>query len=263
MTPDRTCHQAPRFMEFSVIRLPLAISTALCHHPIQWSFAGFGEIAIYRNNVRRIKSLVLRTMQPTVQQNRFVLQTPSQRPKQTSHEANARRPRRNEPSRRRLEHPPVSNTRYCLDFVYMTFLQQGEASWLKFSRQFVALLYFPVFLGSQRLRKRGKRGKVVLRVVGAVSVSSKPPAGVDERISQGERHGFGASVPSSTRASSPHVGRAGGSAILPKLVELVRASTARAEEKLSCFSSSPVPPSVRLRVFMCVFTSASVARRVC
>ena len=135
---------------------------------------------------------------------------------------------------------------------------------MKFSRQFVALPYFPVSLGSQRLRKRGKRGKVVLRVVvEAVSVSSKPPAGVDVRIAQSESHGFGASVPSSTRASPPHVGRAGGSATLPKLVELVRASTARAEAKFSCFSSSPVPPSVRLRVFMCVFTSASVATRVC
>ena len=57
--------------------------------------------------------------------------------------------------------------------------------------------------------------------VEAGPVSSKPPAGVDMRISTGERHNFGASAPSSTRASSPHiVGRAGVSvnSSSPKLV---------------------------------------------
>ena len=57
--------------------------------------------------------------------------------------------------------------------------------------------------------------------VEAGPVSSKPPAGVGVRISTGERHNFGASAPSSTRASSPHIGgRAGDSAnsSLPKLV---------------------------------------------
>ena len=53
----------------------------------------------------------------------------------------------------------------------------------------------------------------------AVLAGSKSPVVVVVRISPGDRHGFGVSVPSSTRASSLQ-GRAG-SAIMPKLVELV------------------------------------------
>ena len=51
---------------------------------------------------------------------------------------------------------------------------------------------------------------MVLMVVEAMPASSKPPAGVDVRISPGERHIFGASAPSSTRASFLYIGRAGG-----------------------------------------------------
>ena len=52
---------------------------------------------------------------------------------------------------------------------------------------------------------------MALIVVEVVPASSKPPAGVDVCISPGERHGFGASVPLSTKAPSLHIGRAGGS----------------------------------------------------
>ena len=54
-TPDRTGHLTPRSMEFFVIGLSLAVSTASCRqtltaHMNQLSFSGFGEIAIYRSN---------------------------------------------------------------------------------------------------------------------------------------------------------------------------------------------------------------------
>ena len=51
-------------------------------------------------------------------------------------------------------------------------------------------------------------------------VGSKPPAAISVRISTGERHDFGAVVPMSTKTSSLR-GRAGDSAFIPKLVELV------------------------------------------
>ena len=41
-------------------------------------------------------------------------------------------------------------------------------------------------------------------------MGSKLPAAVDERISKGERHDFGAAAPLPTRASSLEQGRAGG-----------------------------------------------------
>ena len=72
---------------------------------------------------------------------------------------------------------------------------------------------------------------MVLSVVEAVPADSKPPAAdVDERISTDERHGFGASAPSSTRVPSLYIGRAGDSTFLPKLVEIVGPSSARAED---------------------------------
>ena len=145
---------------------------------------------------------------------------------------------------------PGSNTRVCLYFVCMTSLQEG-AGWLKFNRQFVALLYLPVSLVSQRLRERGGRGKMDLIVLEVTPAGSKPPAADDSmRTSTSGRCGFGASAPFSTRASSLHIERAGGSAILPKLVG---PSTARAEEISPCFSSYAAAPSVRLRVFVCFY----------
>ena len=95
-------------------------------------------------------------------------------------------------------------------------------------------------------------------------MDSKPPAvDVDVRISTGERHGFGASAPSPTRTSPLLIGRAGGLTTLPKLVELVGPSTAGAEEISPCSSSAAAAPSVRLRAFLSVLTSAPVARRGC
>ena len=37
-TLDDTCHQAPRSVEFLALSSSLAVSTALCRHPIQLSF---------------------------------------------------------------------------------------------------------------------------------------------------------------------------------------------------------------------------------
>ena len=48
---------------------------------------------------------------------------------------------------------------------------------------------------------------------------SKPPAADGERISKDGRHDLGAAEPSSTKSSSLQ-GRAGGSAYMPKLIEV-------------------------------------------
>ena len=62
---------------------------------------------------------------------------------------------------------------------------------------------------------------MVLVAVEAMPAGSKPPAAVGERISNGERHDFGAAAPFSTKASSLQ-GGAGGSAFTPKLVRAHR-----------------------------------------
>ena len=51
---------------------------------------------------------------------------------------------------------------------------------------------------------------MVLSVVEAEPMCSKPPAGVSTRISTGERRGFDASALLSIRASSPHIVKAEG-----------------------------------------------------
>ena len=63
---------------------------------------------------------------------------------------------------------------------------------------------------------------MVIIAVEAVPAGSKPPVAVSVRISVGEIHDFGAAAPLSTRASSLVQGRARGSTLMPKLVELVR-----------------------------------------
>ena len=126
-------------MEFLLIRLSLAVFTASYRHLIQLFLSGFREIAIYRKNVRRTKSLVLRMMQPAVQQNTLKLRTPSKRLKRTPPRSSARCLLRNGQPRRRPEYTPGSNTRFRLHFVSMTFLQQGGASWMKFVRQSVVV----------------------------------------------------------------------------------------------------------------------------
>ena len=66
-TPNRTCHQAPRFSE---LPLSSSLNETSCHpftprtfhslvpSPDPVVISGFGEIMITRNNVRRAKSLV-------------------------------------------------------------------------------------------------------------------------------------------------------------------------------------------------------------
>ena len=103
---------------------------------------------------------------------------------------------------------------------------------------------------------------MVLIAVEAVPAGSKPPAAVGVLIPTGNRHGFGASMPLSCRASPVDFSEAGGSTIVPKLVKLVVPPLILAEE-LSPFitRSGAGAPSVRLRVFLPDSTSVSVERR--
>ena len=99
----------------------------------------------------------------------------------------------------------------------------------------------------------------------AVPASIMSPV-VDDSMhtSSGRRYGFGASAPSFTKASPMHLLEAErGLAILPKLVKFVGPSSTRGEKVSPCLSSFSAAPSARLRVFMSVFTSASMARRGC
>ena len=94
----------------------------------------------------------------------------------------------------------------------------------------------PLLSFSEKLQGRGGGGKMVLSVVEAEPASGKPPAGVNVRISTGERRDFGASAPSLTRASSLDLVKSGSSAKLPKLVKLVGSSLTRADEISPYFS---------------------------
>ena len=60
---------------------------------------------------------------------------------------------------------------------------------------------------------------MVLVTIEVSPVGNKPPAAVGERISKDGRHDLGATVPFSTTTSSLQ-GKAGGSAITPKQVEI-------------------------------------------
>ena len=63
---------------------------------------------------------------------------------------------------------------------------------------------------------------MVFIAVGTVPVGSKPPVALRVRIAAGQRHGFGAAAPLSTRAPSLEQGRAGDPVdILPKLVRQI------------------------------------------
>ena len=73
------------------------------------------------------------------------------------------------------------------------------------------------FLGLSE--EKNGRGKIVLVAVEALPVGGKSLAAVGVRICTGERHGFGAAAPLSTRASSLEQGRVGGPVeSAPKLV---------------------------------------------
>ena len=96
-------------------------------------------------------------------------------------------------------------------------------------------------------------------------MGTKPPAAVDERISVDGRHDSDAAAPYSTTLSSLQ-GRAGGSAFTPKLVELVvgPGSTRCAEKQSPRIACTAVAaPSVRSRVLVLAYPSASMARRGC
>ena len=91
---------------------------------------------------------------------------------------------------------------------------------------------------------------MVLAAVEAVPAESKSPTDVRVRISTGERRGFGAAVPLSTRASSHEQGRVGGPMeSSPKLARQIGSGSTSAE-KLSPFITRSVAAtlSVRLRV---------------
>ena len=104
---------------------------------------------------------------------------------------------------------------------------------------------------------------MALSVVEAVPAGSKQLAAMSVRSPTGEIHDVGASLLLLTRASSLHIGRAGGLAVLQKLAELIGPSTAQAEDISPCFSSSAAALSVRSRVFLSVSISASMAKRGC
>ena len=96
-------------------------------------------------------------------------------------------------------------------------------------------------------------------------MATKSPAAVGERISKDGRHDLGAASPLSTTTSSLQ-GRAGGSAIMPKLVELVigPGSTRQAEKLSPCIACTAVAvASGRSRVFAFAGASTSMARRGC
>ena len=104
---------------------------------------------------------------------------------------------------------------------------------------------------------------MVLIALETVPAESKPPAAVPVRISAGERHGFVGAASLSTRVSSLEQLRAGDLAeSLPNLVRRIGAVSACAD-KLSPLTtcSAAAAPSMRLRVFLSGFTSASMARR--
>ena len=174
------------------IRTPLAVSIASCRHPIQL-LSDLGEEVICREITyglpnrlyfsRENGAQVLRlpkTLRPRI---------PFQHPNGTPLQSNARRPSRNRRSRRRPVQPTESNTIVCLDFVSMTFLQQGGASWLRFVQLVLILV-------RHKLLRRVVGRNMVLIAVGTVPAGSKPPAADDSmRTSTGGRCGFGASAP--------------------------------------------------------------------
>ena len=96
-------------------------------------------------------------------------------------------------------------------------------------------------------------------------MGSKPQAAVVVRIFKDGRHDLGDASPFSTRTLSLQ-GRAGGSAIMPTLVELVFGpGPARRAEKLSprIACTDVAAPSVRSRIFVFADPSASMVRRGC
>ena len=122
-------------------------------------------------------------------------------------------PSQNVQPHRQPDYPPRSKTRFCSDFVSITFGCQ--------ERLYLAnvCLVVPIVLSSlvyRKLQGRNCEGKLVPR---PFLVDTKPACSVDLRISTGERHDLGDASPFSTRMSFLH-GRAGGLTFMPKLVEV-------------------------------------------
>ena len=77
----------------------------------------------------------------------------------------------------RVEHPPESNTRVCLNFVSMIFLCQ-KLLYVAYVWVAIVVLTFLSSVG-QKLQRKCGRGKIVFIVVEAVPESSKLPAADD------------------------------------------------------------------------------------
>ena len=100
--------------------------------------------------------------------------------------------------------------------------------------------------------------------VEAVPAGSKPLAACRVRTAMGGRHGFGTAAPLSTKALSLEQRRAGGSVEPPpKLVRHIGSGLTWAEGLSALITRSVATSSIRLRVLLSDFTSASVVRRGC
>ena len=88
-----------------------------------------------------------RMMQSSVQQKHSSFEYHRNVPNEPSHESTRATLLINGQPRRRPEHPPGSNTRFCLNFVSITFLQQERTSWLELLWRVVVqqLFLFSVF----------------------------------------------------------------------------------------------------------------------
>ena len=191
---------------------------------------------------------------------------------QTSLQTNARHDPKNGQARRWLREPPGSNVLFCPDFVSTTLRQYGVAdrflSWktllLSYEADGIEVHAFSAFrsVSSVKQNRRGGSLRVVSEALEASPVGTKPPAAVDGRISMDGRHDVNAVAPHSTTLTSLQE-RAGGSAFMPKLVELVGpGSTRRTEEQSPRIACAAVTaPSMRSRVLVLACPSASMARR--
>ena len=181
-----------------------------------------------------------------------------QRPNETSPQSNVRHVLKSEQAHRWPVELRGSNTRVCPDFVSMTF---------SFQKLLLSMTcWFEVldFISLVRQDPRGSCWKMVIVAVEVLQAGSKQLVVVSVRISTGERHNFGAAALMSTITSFLW-GKAGGSAFKSKLVEIFGPVwTFLAEQLLPHFAwTTAAAPSVRLRVFLSVVMSASMARRGC
>ena len=164
LTPDRTCHHAPRSVEFLTIKL-LAPWTSLSsvyprsfHSFVPSNFGG--PIAV---GTAYQMSFALDGAIPTkhARASNTIVASETNTPR-----SNARRPPRNGRSRRRPEHPPESNTRFCLNHVSMTFLCP-KLLYVAYVWMDVAALKL-IFLVGQKRQRRDGGGEMVLIAVGAI-----------------------------------------------------------------------------------------------